>query len=836
MKNEKIMKRKRIDQALSNIFNYPLTIVSATMGYGKTTSVRSYLSRSHHAQVIWVSLLGSDGDEIVFWNKLSSAVGRSYPEIGKHLERVGFPSNARQVAAVIEIIEKLNEAVSTVIVIDDYHLIEQNDKLNRLVEVIAEEELSNLHLVLISRTRPQLNHTNLLSKDLCYYINTEMLAFTMQEIQDYFTFMGFVDLPKNLEEIYHYTRGWISAIYLILLGIRQGLPVTGHSTINQLVGENLYSALDEEVKEVLLDLSVLDCFTMDLAVKVTENPNTSQIIDMLVEQNAFIEFDQQTGVYKLHNVLLDFLRENPAYFDRDIRTVCHRAGKWYLDHGEMISAFDYYHRAGRIEELLDHLNKLQRVEISYFLGVNLLRIVYEDLPPETYIKYPFPILRMAFNFALCGDEVDSKECEKMINALYDHYSQTADISAALRDRILGEIEIINIFRAFNDPQKMVEISLKADKLLDGGASYLVFRHNEFTFGLPHFTYAYYRYPGTLWETVDCIEKGFPPRVFDGCGVGCKELAMAEYALETGDEKNAELFAKKAIYKGKTLFQIGIIICANFTLIRLYILQENFAAAKELLAETRKELLLNPQQQITQQNSVIYNLTMDMCEGYIYGCLNSPDLIPDWLRTGEINTRAMMMRGAAFPNIIHGKAVLLAQNWAELEILCEISEKQYLIFHNQLGLLHNAIYAAVAKYHLYGMDAGIKVLLPALMEAQMDGILLPFAENGVFIMPMLYEIQKMNTLEPAYLERLIKLSEQYSKNMTARTQSVSLTERESQVIGLLVQGLTNRQIAEQLYLSVASIKKHLESIYIKLEVNNKVSAIQKAQKEGLLKKN
>lgn len=836
MKSNQIMKRKRIDQALSNIFDYPLTIVSATMGYGKTSSVRSYLSGNRGAQTVWVSLLGSDGDEAVFWSKLSSAVCRLNPEIGKRLERLGFPSNARQVAAFLEIIEKLNEDANIVLVIDDYHLIEHNDRLNRLVEIVAEEEFPNLHMVLISRTRPRLNYVNLLSKGLCHYIDTETLAFTIQEVRDYFAFMGLADPPENLEEIYRYTRGWISAIYLILLGIRQGLPVTGVSTISQLVGENLYSSLDNEVKEALLDLSVLDCFTADLAVTVAENTETPRMLDRLVGQNAFIEFDRQTGVYKLHNVLLDFLRETSTACGRDLRPACRRAGKWYLEHGELISAFDYYHRAGRIEELLDRLNAIQRLESSYFIGVDLLRVVFGELSPEAYVKYPFPILRMAFSFVLSGDESDVKECEKITAALKAYYSEAADVPETLRNRILGEIEVIGIFRAFNDAPGMVEISLKAGRLLDGGVSNLVFRHNEFTFGLPHFIYAYYREPGEFKKTVECIEKGFPPGVFDGCGTGCAELARAEYALETGDAESAELYARKALYKGKTLSQTGIILSANFTLMRLHLLRGDFAAAKKLLAETREEFLTNPQYEITPQNSVIYNLTMDMCEGYLYGCLNLPGLIPEWLRSGEIEAKPLMMRGAAFPYIVYGKSVLLSQSWAELEVLCEIAEKRYMIFRNRLGLLHNAVYAAVAKYNLYGMEAGIKTLLPALKEAQEDGVLLPFAENAAFILPMLYEIRKADVLDPAYIERLLRLCEQYSRNLAARSPAVRLTGREAEVMELVSQGLTNRQIADRLYLSVAGVKKHLESIYAKLEVSNRAGAVQKAQKEGLLRKN
>lgn len=54
----------------------------------------------------------------------------------------------------------------------------------------------------------------------------------------------------------------------------------------------------------------------------------------------------------------------------------------------------------------------------------------------------------------------------------------------------------------------------------------------------------------------------------------KYLAMAEYTLETGDWLAAELNAFKTIYKAQTKEQTGIIICANFTLIRLYLYQGN----------------------------------------------------------------------------------------------------------------------------------------------------------------------------------------------------------------------------------------------------------------------
>lgn len=835
MGNAKILRCKRIERELSHLFEYPLTIVSATMGYGKTTSARTYLSRKRNIQTVWVSLLGSDGDEIVFWHKISSAIFGFNPEIGKWLDRMGFPFDVREVAKVIELLWKLNEGKTKVIVIDDYHLIEQSQALNHFIELIAEEEIPNLHVVLLSRTRPPLNHINLLSKGLCYYVDTNKLSFTLQEVQDYFTYMGFSDLPtKEIKRIYLYTRGWISAIYLILLGLKQDQPITEVTNISLLVRDNLYSTLELHVQQVLLDLSIFDSFTLKQAEKVLKNPEASKIIRQLVEKNAFIEFDRQEKGYKFHNVLLDFLKQEVTDTDRDMRTVCHRAGQWYLDQGDSLTAFDYYHRAGRMEELLDYLNCAEKMKIGYLVGVELLQDIFKDLELELYIKYPFPMMRIALSFFNSGEPTAVGQCLKIISVLESYYSEAEHIPSELRHKILGEIEIINIFLDVNDTHKMVDRSLNADKLLGGNVSYLVLRNSEFTFGLPHFLYTYYRQAGQLKETLDCIEKGFPPKVFDGCGTGCEYVALAEYALETGEVKTAEFYAQKAIYKAKTMQQTGIVLCANFTLMRLQLLQGNFSAAKALLVETREQWLMNPQHEISLQNSVVYNLTMSMCEGYLYSCLNSPELIPQWLQTGDISSRPLMLKGMGFPYIIYVKAILLNESWGELEILCESCESKYLVYHNQLGILHNAIYNAVAKYNLYGMDEGSKVLLGALNEANLDGILLPFAENAMFILPMLYELRYKKECEPAYLDKLIGLCEQYSENLKAESNLISLTQRERQVIGLVAQGLTNRQIAEQLFLSIASIKKHLESIYSKLGVNNKVSAIQRAYKEKLIK--
>jgi DNA-binding NarL/FixJ family response regulator len=62
-------------------------------------------------------------------------------------------------------------------------------------------------------------------------------------------------------------------------------------------------------------------------------------------------------------------------------------------------------------------------------------------------------------------------------------------------------------------------------------------------------------------------------------------------------------------------------------------------------------------------------------------------------------------------------------------------------------------------------------------------------------------------------------------------SAGLSERESEVLALLAQGLTNREIAEVVFLSPETIKSYVAQIYSKLDVRNRVEASRFAHRSG-----
>jgi LuxR family maltose regulon positive regulatory protein len=116
----------------------------------------------------------------------------------------------------------------------------------------------------------------------------------------------------------------------------------------------------------------------------------------------------------------------------------------------------------------------------------------------------------------------------------------------------------------------------------------------------------------------------------------------------------------------------------------------------------------------------------------------------------------------------------------------------------------------------------------------------FLDEGPPMARLLYEALSRE-IAPNYVRRLLAAfpsaepeQREPSKSQAPETELIEpLSERELEVLQLIAEGLTNREIASRLFLSLNTVKAHTRNVYGKLDVHNRTQAVVRARALGVL---
>lgn len=816
--NCKSFVRQRINEKLDDSANFPITIISAPMGFGKTIAVRDFLNSGNH-QFLWVTMSEAINiaPEEYFWYLVTRKLISLSPELAELFQNWGFPADSVQILRIIDKVRDMPLAKPLFVIIDDYYLIE-NTKINYLIECFAKAVITNFHLIIITRHSLSRTVTELSFKNLCLSIKAPDIAYTDIEIREYLMCLGINASEELFAKICKYANGWITAVYIMARNYLEHGYLNVTNSLYAMIHETLYSKYSNVIKYTLLKLSMFDSFSIPQAEYVLENPEISNILSELSQKNAFITHSSD-GIYRFQQIFLDFLRDERKKSGIDINNFIERTGQWYANNGNHWQALQCWLIVKDYDRIFEELENSNISRISC-IDKDLLFQIFHYAEEDIMHKYPLATLKYIFFYSL---HIDKQMGIQMLEKAMKYYETHSPQKYSSR-RMLAECHLMYTAVVFNDCELLIEHCRKAKELFDGKSSMVRTQNSILTYGLPHFTYAYFRKSGEFQSTVRTLLDGFDVHVnvTGGCGAGFEYVATAEYSLETGDFTTVEANAKKAIYKAQKHNQICIIICAKLTLGRLYLYQNRLQEFDDLLNEL---ISLAKTEQYTLNLNVLDNAI-----GYLAACRGKIDLIPHWLKTGDIKNVINPYNGCAFNDIIYGKALFLSGNYMELEVMTESFYDDFSYFNNQLGFIHNHIHNALAKYHLYGLNMGVKKLDEALSLGEKDNIVMPFVENGTYILPMLKTGFSM--VSQKYINQILNLIEKNEETASAcptKDQHTGLlSSREIEVLRSMARGLSQKSIASQLFISENTVKRHTQNIYQKLGVNNKTLAISRFQ--------
>lgn len=802
--NIKILNRNRVNNKLAEIFTMPLFFVSAPIGYGKTTLVKNFLKGKKEIRVICAANEESNEDWI--WYKVCSLM----TDIDNKLSSYNVPENINDIHKIIELI-RYRIKQKTVLLIDNWE--NANSYVNYLIKKIVSEEIPDLHIVIMSRNEPPNEYIELELKNKCVVMRQEDIAFDFDETVEFFEINGVLLNDMEKKEVFDYTEGWILAAYFELIQYYKKNTFNNISEITEFIKVLIYDKFDEITKDILLKLAIVENFTLEQACYITENKKCNIVIKNLMSTNCFIKYDRKSKLYTLHSMFRKALEKEGESSNIDFDKLNNLTGYWYYKNQNFIKAIEYYYRAKSFIEILDLLESTYLIEIRN-LSPKIINSIFEKLPLEEKLSRPIIYLNYILFCILQGKINIGTKLLYEAKSIYE-----ADRKLKNKHNILGEIAVVESFLMFNDVKKMNEYHKKAYELFNGETSKIANSKMPFTFGSPHILYLYHIRKGELKKLVEEFERdiGYFVHISNGGGAGAEYIMKGEYFFETGDFDNGELFAYKAFYKANLKNQTSIIISSLFLLMRIFINKNNKAEVKNNLNNLIKEY----------ENFNIPNFlnVAEIARGYIYGITGNLEEMPMWFKSMELSEAVSTLSDKSMSSIVLGLAMILKGNYVKLEVYAQMMIDTYLKKGNIFGYLYGYIFQAIAKYKLCRMKEAKDALSRAIELAKSDQIIMCFVELAPHILPILKELREEDIYVESLLYKCEKFNNIYEESYNGKVK-IKLTARELEVVRLLDQGYKQCEIAEKLNIALVTVKKHISSVYLKTNANNKAMALKK----------
>ena len=793
---------ERLQESLRPISRCAMTTVVAPMGYGKTTAVNWYLSERAKAETPHIIRISVYSDNLaIFWKSVQEAFARA--GFG-FLREYPCPTDAAGGGLLADdLCHALAGETPCYLFIDDFHLL--TDKRAALFLCMLANRLpANVHLIVASRDRflPAAEAVRLGAK--VYQIGTEQLRLNHTELAVYAHRCGTELSDAQVESLLYSSEGWFSAVYLNLRTLSErGVLPSRHSDIYATFTAAMIDPLPEKQREFLAVMGLADEFTVEMAQCITGDPDAGQILSLLTEQNAFVTRLPDGVTYRFHHMMKACAERRFLKLDAETqRLYWERFGLWHEQHRQYLHALAAYRRSENYDALLRVIRSDAGILLASLKPEDVLDAL-DKCPAETLKAYPFAILvlmRRMFTWRQIPKMLELKAL--LLAAIEEH----PELSEEERGNLLGECDLILSFLCYNDISAMSRLHCSASAQMSRPAISIQ-SGGGWTFGSPSVLMMFYRAPGELERELAEMDECMPHyyQVTNHHGQGAETIMRAEALFCQGRFTDAHIALERAYAQVKNNGQINMALCCDFLSRRLS--RYTDVEQQYTFAERYAELL-------RYHDAAWVNL-WSATSAYYHALRGETGKIPEIFSQHRLSDINMLAPGKPMMEMIENQVYLAEGAYAkvigrsaELLAVCEA-------MHYALVALHLRVQTAAAYGKLGKIEEARAWLEKALSDAAPDGLVMPFVENYDYIKPLLAR----ETQSPLAAQIMALGEAAQARSMASVRPAVlgALTTREYEIVELMGQRLSNREIAEKLYLSEGSVKQYVNQIYSKLHV-------------------
>jgi LuxR family maltose regulon positive regulatory protein len=482
-----LVQRTHLIDRLDKGINHKLTLISAPAGFGKTTLISEWISRSE-IPVAWISLDKGDNDPVQFIHYLIAALQSFDASIGQSaLTMLQSPQKPPIESILTNLIKEITDiSYDFILVLDDYHSLDEK-QVHNIVEFLLDHLPAQMHLVITTRVDPPLPLARLRVRNQLTEFRASDLCFSLDEATDFFNKLMNLELSSHeISILESRTEGWVAGLQLAALTMQRSKDIPAfvktfagddRHIVDYLV-EEVLNLQPEHVQNFLLQTSILNRLSEPLCDFVTGKKGSQKILDELEKANLFIvPLDNKRYWYRYHHLFADLLRQRLHQTQSELIPELHsRASKWYEKNNFKDKAVDYALVAGDFKRAAHLIGKFVEVAWEYGGKTRLLKW-FKILPDEFICKEPNLCFFHAWVLFENGQHNAAEESlqvvERLINSIIETPSKESDgLRPFDKVELQGKVAAIRAGMATSrgDVQDIIKFSRQALECLPEGDS------------------------------------------------------------------------------------------------------------------------------------------------------------------------------------------------------------------------------------------------------------------------------------------------------------------------------------------------------------------------------
>jgi LuxR family maltose regulon positive regulatory protein len=787
---------------------------------------------------------------------------------------------------------------SIILVLDDHHAI-QSSAVDKALAFLLERLPPQMHLVIATREDPHLPLARLRAEGKLTELRAADLRFTSSEAAEFLDqVMGLGLSAEDIAILESRAEGWIAGLQLAALSMQGRKDVSSlihsftgsHRFVLDYLIEEVLQQQGESIQNFLLQTSILNRLTGSLCDAVrfgaaephTDQDNGQQTLEYLEHANLFVvPLDDERRWYRYHHLFADLLRQRLNQTQAGLQAELHsRASKWYEENNLTEDAVDHALAARDFERAAQLIEG--QVDATWKRGEHAKILAWLNaLPKEQLSSRPHLSIFQAW---VQLEDGRVRAADQSLQAVERTIRSVEDKASAEESRQFGQlntahlksrVSVMRAMMAFHraDVPSIIRFSHEALEHLPeedlswrgiaamvmGDSHYIDGDMNAANAALSEvirisriagnvYIAAYtsiklaivLQYQGRLHQALETCRDLMA--FLDASGLSQSALAgllhaqWGEILWDLNDIDKAFHFTIKGIELGEHEIDVTNLAWTQLVLLKLLYAKADLTGAMEMILKL---------EQIVRESHVPPWIVSRIAawKAKIWLKEGNEAALRQWVQERLLDTEDEPLFVREVEYLVLARILILR---GDLEGAVNLVER--LIERARAGgrvtrQIEMYLVLGLAVKELGDTDKAVTILSKGISLAESRGHIRLFVNEGPPMAHLLYEALSRDIF-PDYVRRLlaafpnVELEQPEStKPQVSEAELIEpLSERELEVLQLIAEGLTNREIASRLFLSLNTVKAHTRNIYGKLGVHNRTQSVAKAKALGVLTSN